>query len=69
VTLPNHQSYSGNEKLIFKNVVNKVGSAYDESTGVFIAPCDGTYKFAMNVAAGKGNQVSIKWTCFVINDG
>jgi len=49
---------SGGEKLIYTNLVNNVGNVYDRNTGEFTAPCDGTYKFTIGVAAAAGNQVS-----------
>ncbi|XP_062372564.1 uncharacterized protein LOC134060011 [Sardina pilchardus] len=36
------------KKIPFKNILTNVGGAYDNSTGVFTAPCDGVYYFSFS---------------------
>ena len=41
--------------IVFDRVVTNVGDAYDEDTGRFTAPVNGTYQFNVNIAA-QGRQ-------------
>jgi len=40
---------------VFDRIVTNVGSAYDEDTGRFTAPVNGTYQFNVIIAA-QGRQ-------------
>jgi len=41
--------------IVFDSVVTNVGNAYDEDTGRFTAPVNGTYQFNVIIAA-QGRQ-------------
>jgi len=46
---------SHHSDIVFDRIVTNVGSAYDEDTGRFTAPVNGTYQFNVIIAA-QGRQ-------------
>lgn len=47
--------------MIYKNVLQNIGEAYDSATGIFTAPLAGTFMFNVNVctAADKWSQLQL----------
>lgn len=52
-------SPQANQKILFNTILLNLGGAYDEATGIFTAPVNGTYMFAIQVATYLG-----KWGRF-----
>ena len=54
VTLP-----SVHQRVVYDVIVMNVGNAYDPKTGIFRAPVDGTYMFAVTACATNGDTISL----------
>ena len=54
VTLPNEH-----QRVVYDVIVMNEGSAYDPETGIFQAPVDGTYMFAVTACAPNGGFFSL----------
>ena len=50
--------------VIFDNVITNVGGAYNNSTGVFTAPQDGTYMIQATIRASHGEEI---WANLSVN--
>ena len=61
VRLDDERTYDTNDKVIFDYVISNVGNAYDNVTGIFTAPYDGTYELTLtNIGLGK-TVTNIMW--------
>lgn len=49
-----------NVDIVFDKIVTNVGNAYDETTGRFVAPYNGTYHFTAVVAAQGRQKVRLE---------
>ena len=51
--------FNGGNKIVFDDVITNVGSSYDETTGIFMAPHNGTYQFTVITITTSG--VNYAW--------
>ena len=47
------------QRVVYDTIVMNEGSAYDQETGIFRAPVDGTYMFSVTACATNGDQFSL----------
>ena len=47
-------------KLVYKEIDDNVGSAFDEDTGIFTAPVDGYYLFTVQISTNKNQWGNVK---------
>ena len=63
--LSNDVKLRDGEKVIYNDVVTNQGNAYDRGTGIFTAPVDGTYLFAVKTCSFRGEWVDL----IIVHDG
>ena len=56
-------SVSGGQKIVFTNVITNVGDAYNNVTGIFTAPRNGTYMFTLTTMTTNNNH----WAYLSVN--
>ena len=47
-------TFSSNQKVIFDNVISNVGNAYDNVTGIFTVPHNGSYELTLRNMGNSG---------------
>ena len=52
-------SFSAGEKIIFTKVPTNVGNSYDNETGIFTAPHNGTYLFTVISMSTTGDHTAL----------
>ena len=53
--------FKADEKIVFNNVLSNVGNGYNETTGIFTAPRNGTYQFTLvTMATGGGHYAQLR---------
>ena len=55
--------YSEGDKIVFPNIFTNAGDAYDNVTGIFTAPYNGTYQFMVFSVGTTGTQ----WAWVTVN--
>ena len=48
--------FNAGEKVVFTKVLSNVGNTYNETTGIFTAPYNGTYQFMLMSVVSSGSQ-------------
>ena len=48
--------FNGGNKIVFDKVNSNVGNGYDNTTGIFTTPRNGTYTFTLVTMSNSGDQ-------------
>ena len=56
VQLSAHIRFNAGNAVVFESVISNVGNSYDNTTGIFTVPHNGTYTFTLVTMSRGGNH-------------